>query len=342
MRAGKAPLKRPRSRRGHGRLKHYFVPGAHNAFRPHFLRAKTVLALGAIIILLFLIAIAAERLVVRSPSPQAAAVVAAVLVDLANTDRFANDLGSLATSSVLERAAQMKADDMAARGYFSHNTPEGLLPWHWFEEAGYRFRFAGENLAVYFSDSAEVERAWMNSPSHRANLLSEHFTEIGIALSQGQYQGHDTVYVVQMFAAPSESASRGTASTQGEGGARVAGAAAEARFETIVEDDTFIAVKRIGEAKVAASVQNTERPVGAITNTPNSSAFWKVVTSPKTLLQYVYIVIGSIIALALILVVVVEFRRQSPLQILYGFGLLALIVLLFRGTAYFSGQLLIL
>src|SRR3989338_10289262 len=124
-------------------------------------------------------------------------------------------------SPILQKAAQLKAEDMAAKEYFAHDSPEGLKPWHWFEEAGYDFRSAGENLAVYFSDSAEVERAWMNSPSHRANLLSEHFTEIGIALSQGQYQGHDTVYVVQMFASPSESASVGTASTQGEGSAPV-------------------------------------------------------------------------------------------------------------------------
>ena len=41
---------------------------------------------------------------------------------------------------------------------------EGKTPWYWFGEVGYDFRFAGENLAVYFSDSVEVERAWMNSP----------------------------------------------------------------------------------------------------------------------------------------------------------------------------------
>src|SRR4029077_4956173 len=129
-------------------------------------------------ITLFFVALGMEQLVVRSPSPQVGAVVAAVLVDLANTDRTQNGLGQLATSSVLQKAAQLKADDMAARSYFSHNTPDGKTPWTFFKEAGYNFHYAGENLAVYFSDSDEVEKAWMNSSLHRANILSDKFTEI--------------------------------------------------------------------------------------------------------------------------------------------------------------------
>lgn len=339
MAVRRPPLPRGKTRR-RGTLHHYFVPGVHNAYRPHFLRAKTVFALAAIIVLLFFIALGVERIVVRSPSTQGAAVVAAVLVDLANADRTSNGLATLATSTVLQKAAQLKADDMARRGYFSHSTPDGQTPWYWFGEAGYRFRYAGENLAVYFSDSTEVEQAWMNSALHRANILSGNFTEIGIALAQGQYQGRDTVFVVQMFGAPSAEASVVTASNAVEAREGVAGASAEA-LETIVEDPTFIAVKRVSDVRAAHAPD--AQPIGALKSTPHSTSFWKVVTSPKTLLQYIYIVISVVIALALILLVVVEFRRQSPVQLLYGFGLLALIcVLIFGGTAYFSGQLLIL
>ena len=350
MRRGRAP-------RRHGKLKHYFVPGVHNAYRPHFLRAKTVVALGAIIVMLFFIAVAMERLVVRSPSPQVGAVVAAVLVDLANSDRLASGLLQLSTSTVLERAAQMKADDMAARGYFAHASPEGRTPWHWFQQAGYRFRFAGENLAVYFSDSVEVERAWMESTSHRANILSDEFTEIGIALARGEYQGKDTVYVVQMFGQPAASASVVTAAQSQNAGSRgVAGASAEAlEFETIVENDTYIAVKASNsEPRVAAAERDSSKPIGALAGPlPNSNAFWRLVTAPKTLLQYIYIGIGAFITLALLLLVVVEFRPPTPrlrragrhkfVPIAYGVGLLALLVaLLYGGTAFFSGNLLIL
>src|SRR3989338_134463 len=99
-RASGSPRRGKWIRGPHHRLHHYFVPGVHNAYRPHFLRAKTVVALGAIIVMLFFIAVAMERLVVRSPSPQVGAVVAAVLVDLANSDRLASGLLQLSTSTV--------------------------------------------------------------------------------------------------------------------------------------------------------------------------------------------------------------------------------------------------
>jgi hypothetical protein len=96
----------------------------------------------------------------------------------------------------------MKADDMAAKSYFAHTSPEGIDPWYWFNQAGYKFTYAGENLAVDFSDSSAVNTAWMNSPTHRANLLDQHYTEIGIATADGMYQGHMTTFVVEEFGTP--------------------------------------------------------------------------------------------------------------------------------------------
>ena len=54
-----------------------------------------------------------------------------------------------------------------------------------------------------FSDSQDVTNAWMNSPEHRANILSGDFTQIGIATAAGIYEGHETTYVVEEFGAPS-------------------------------------------------------------------------------------------------------------------------------------------
>jgi uncharacterized protein YkwD len=135
-------------------------------------------------------------------SPNVAAVVSAILVQLANGDRAQNGLGDLVVNPVLVAAAQAKANDMAAQGYFAHISPSGLDPWHWFQLAGYKFDYAGENLAVDFSDSTDVNNAWMNSPTHRENILDPHYTEIGIATAQGMYQGHPTTFVVQEFGAP--------------------------------------------------------------------------------------------------------------------------------------------
>ncbi len=130
------------------------------------------------------------------------AIYASVLVNIANKDRSSQNLSELKVNALLEKAAQMKADDMAKRGYFAHNTPEGLTPWYWVSEAGYKYKYAGENLAVNFTDSAEVHTAWKNSKSHWLNIINPRFTEIGIATSTGIYKGREAVFVVQMFGTP--------------------------------------------------------------------------------------------------------------------------------------------
>lgn len=131
-----------------------------------------------------------------------AAIYANVLVLLTNKDRAAQNISELKTNSLLEKAAQMKADDMASKGYFAHNTPDGKTPWYWIQKAGYSYVVAGENLAVNFVDSEDVQKAWMASPTHRANIVNSRFTEIGIATSTGIYKGREAIFVVQMFGTP--------------------------------------------------------------------------------------------------------------------------------------------
>jgi uncharacterized protein YkwD len=130
------------------------------------------------------------------------AIYGSVLISLTNQNRVAANLSELKVNPVLEKAAQMKADDMAAKGYFAHNTPEGFTPWYWFDKAGYNYVYAGENLAVNFENSEDVETAWMNSRGHFLNIMNPKFTEIGIATSTGIYKGRTAIFVVQMFGAP--------------------------------------------------------------------------------------------------------------------------------------------
>ncbi len=138
--------------------------------------------------------------------PALAAVISSVLIELTNNDRSSSGLATLTINETLTAVAQAKANDMAEKSYFAHTSPEGLTPWHWFKEKGYQFAYAGENLAVDFSESADVERAWMNSPTHRANVLGTQFTEIGIGVAQGSYQGRPTTFVVQVFGTPAPQA----------------------------------------------------------------------------------------------------------------------------------------
>src|ERR1700690_2719282 len=138
----------------------------------------------------------------REPSSAVSGVAATPLVELTNADRQANQLPPLAINASLQTVAQMKADDMAGKGYFAHVSPDGHSPWYWFQKVGYDYTFAGENLAVDFTDSIDVEKAWMNSTMHRGNILNSHFTEIGIATASGIYQGRVTTFVVEEFASP--------------------------------------------------------------------------------------------------------------------------------------------
>ncbi len=130
------------------------------------------------------------------------AIYGSVLVQLTNQDRSNLNLNTLTVNSLLEKAAQMKADDMASRGYFAHNTPDGKTPWYWLNKAGYVYLYAGENLAVNFEESEDVQNAWMNSEGHRKNILDSKFKEIGIATSTGVYKGRTATFVVQMFGTP--------------------------------------------------------------------------------------------------------------------------------------------
>lgn len=129
-------------------------------------------------------------------------VLPATVVQLTNAER--SDLGesTLRRNSVLDEAARLKAQHMANNEYFSHYAPDGTSPWFWFDKAGYTYAHAGENLAIHFTDSDEVVEAWMDSPTHRANIVSGKFTEIGVGTAKGTYDGYETVYVVQLFGAP--------------------------------------------------------------------------------------------------------------------------------------------
>jgi uncharacterized protein YkwD len=121
-----------------------------------------------------------------------------------NTQRLNNGESALALNGLLDNAAQSKANDMAARDYWSHNTPDGQTPWTFITAAGYSYSLAGENLAYGFATSADTITGWMNSPGHRANILNAGYTEVGFGIVNiPNYQGTGPeTLVVAMYAAP--------------------------------------------------------------------------------------------------------------------------------------------
>lgn len=124
------------------------------------------------------------------------------LLTYTNMKRQANGLAPVKLNKELSTAANQKAKHMFAQNYWAHVAPDGTTPWVFIKDSGYQYLYAGENLARGFDSGSEVVEAWMNSPTHRENMLSPNYTDIGFAIMPGSLTGSDTVLVVQMFGSP--------------------------------------------------------------------------------------------------------------------------------------------
>ncbi len=120
-------------------------------------------------------------------------------MNFTNQQREKNGLDDLKMNDQLTNAAQAKADDMFAKNYWAHNSPDGTTPWVFIKGAGYDYVYAGENLARGFNSAQDVVDAWMASPDHKANLLSPNFKDVGFAVKHGKLSGEETFLVVQEF-----------------------------------------------------------------------------------------------------------------------------------------------
>ncbi len=348
-------------------LKKYFIPHEENEYKPHLFREEAITAVLLIVLVIFGGTVLTKITIKKSGL--GAAVLPAVVYDLTNDARVQNSEAKLSFSATLARAAQLKADDMAKYGYFAHTSPQGVTPWHWFTEVNYLFFYAGENLAIDFSQSQDVENAWLKSPGHRANILNQNFTEIGIATKDGYYLGHPTTYVVQLFGTPAifaspvtdtstEKASVPTTSTSSPSpeGAHTtvptssnhtvlpasAASAPLAPLDSASSEATKDEnVRVIGEDKNFVAVENTTsgiQPAADLSkgnsNTPESSWIDRFIINPGALMVNIYKILGAVILCGLCLMVLIRIEKQHPLNILYG---VVVLVLMFS-LAYLYGH----
>lgn len=158
------------------------------------------------LIVLVSVAVSAFLSIPPRAGDQAAAVSTAEVVALTNTEREEKGIVTLKRNALLDAAAQMKAEDMAAKGYYAHVSPEGVTPMYFVESVGYRYLAIGENLVVNRTEASQVIDAFMGSPGHRANILRKDFTEIGVGVAKGTYKGKDAVFTVQIFGTPKAAA----------------------------------------------------------------------------------------------------------------------------------------
>ena len=366
-------------------LKHYFIPHEGNDYSPHILQKAAMIAMVVLVTLSFTLA-NIQALFWISSDWMISTILPAVVVAETNQERNQDNLVLLNRNETLDRAAQLKANHMAQNEYFAHYSPDGVSPWYWFGQVDYGFVQAGENLAIHFNDSSEVVEAWMDSPTHRANIMNGDFREIGIGVAEGTYEGYKTLYVVQLFGTPAIAAepvvavetppetepeptptvAAETTTTPGEissespttteSNTEVAGAEDEvvateereqAPAESVVTE--IVLIEEASTSEVIASGTNdiaeivvTDDGVVAYSDTVSTSTgavpasissdinagttepFFAFAAQPQFVLQLLYATLGLFVVGALLLSILIEIRRQQPVQIAYGLALLLL------------------
>jgi hypothetical protein len=126
------------------------------------------------------------------------------IINLVNKSRIEKSVPSLAENQNLDNAAKDKLEDMIRNNYFAHTSPTGITPWFWFEKNGYDYKYAGENLALGFSSVEKEHQAWMDSPTHRKNILNPNYREIGVAVGEGIIDDSLVKIAVQSFGSQDE------------------------------------------------------------------------------------------------------------------------------------------
>jgi hypothetical protein len=182
-------------------LRHLFIPHESNNQKAKLLHSSS-LSLLAVGLIAFQLVLGFAHKAFPQVLGYAANISPAEVIRLTNTQRVANGLGALTENSTLDGAALAKGNDMLAKGYWAHFAPDGTSPWSFFLKFGYKYKYAGENLARDFPDAASAINAWMNSPSHKENILNPNYREIGIGVVEGNLAGADTTVIVQFFGAP--------------------------------------------------------------------------------------------------------------------------------------------
>ena len=342
-------------------FKKHFIPHDGNDHQPHFLRTQNIQLL---ILVVFVIQLGIWVLPFISQLSPAnnfmASVLPAVLDDLTNQNRRDAHLAVLTISPELNRIAELKAQDMANKRYFAHVSPQGKTPWYWFDKVGYKYEYAGENLAVDFTDSIDVAIAWMNSPTHKANIIKNAYTEIGTGVATGTYQGNPTVFVAQVFAKPatvdvketsvvvrSEKVAKEASSSKvlGASVSSIAKVATVTHAEklrgassTASSSSTHATSTSSSSSSVISSVIPVETSLSLeiipLDSTPakpyvKSGIFEKFASSPRRVLNFILAILGLLVILAIGFKLFIQMDKRHPILITRGLIVLSLICIVY-------------
>lgn len=303
------------------KLQILFIPCAKNQYRPDFLQSNF---LPYCLVFLFLLKFIIVPFLIYFPETNLFADISkTILVELTNNERKQLGLNSLKENSQLNQAALLKAQDILNNNYFSHYSPQGKSPWYWFGKANYNYKAAGENLGIGFLDSSEVHQAWNNSPTHKANLLSPNYQEIGIAVLQGNFEGNETTIVVQLFGSPTIKKETETKKeitpVESLAVAKKETATSIASIQEIKTQEEEISQTQTTTATTAAQkiVETTEQKVaGAEEQKEKTSAFFGLLkfmsTDYSNLTQKIAFYALAFAFLALLLNILIHIKIQHP------------------------------
>lgn len=180
---------------------HFFTPRESNNYRA---KALQIDFLSFYLFIALLLAISVKNIgpYMNNVLGFATDITVPKLLELSNKEREKQSLQPLRYNKKLAEASQKKAADMFAKDYWAHFAPDGTTPWSFILNSGYQYEYAGENLAKNFLFSQGVVDAWMNSPTHRENILRKEYTEVGYGVVNGVLNGEETTLVVQMLGTP--------------------------------------------------------------------------------------------------------------------------------------------
>jgi hypothetical protein len=239
---------------------HNFLPHPHHKTRARLLSSKAltmyIMALGFFVISLHFIPKVAPGVL-----GYASDINMQDLLNYTNKERESAGLKPLRVNPSLTKAAELKAQDMFENNYWSHVSPAGKEPWDFILGQEYDYSYAGENLAKNFNDSKGVVNAWMKSPSHRENLLSGNYDEIGFAIVNGTLDGYKTTLVVQMFGRPRDPAFL-----------------ASSNDERAILDQASTSVAALApDTQGISTEQSVQHPTPLIQNTPLAEKFQPII-----------------------------------------------------------------
>jgi len=279
----------------------YFFPHKRNNHRPHIFSLVSI-AIIVCSVIFFEGMYFVQTKVVFLKTDFLASVLPGVLVTLTNHDRSQIGVPQVTEDTLLGKAAQAAADDMAKNGYFSHVSPDGKAPWYWLDQVGYHYSYAGQNLAVHFTDSENVQTAWMESPTHRANIVKPQYTKIGFGTANGIYEGKETTFVVEFFATPVEEQ-----------------AVLKKEFTVKKSPIVSVPVSAIPMQVLGAETNSEQSPVSKV------SWLARLSTSPLRTMMAILMMLFTIIVSSFSITLLVRHKTQHPRALIRGTLLLLLI-----------------